>query len=234
MNNNKGIILVLCGVLGVFSVGRAHANLSLDTEDPMFLEGKGDLLSRTGFDLSSDIARLTEKISYGLNSQLAIAADIGYQQDMDGENDGFSNVGLGFVYRMNDGQIKSDLFGGVRFSGDAKVSAFDDTVYYAGVKLGRQWQRLTLSGTIKTSWIFNDLNGMAFIDLTPEAYFRIAQNWTAGAGFTWRKVTDSAFDSRWATLKVARQYGRTMYSGVVNYELDSHDLWLGANVNILF
>ncbi len=222
----------LVPLLGLSS---ARAELALDTEDPLFLEAQGDFMSRTGLDLSSHIARVTEKVSYGLNNRLAFAADIKYQQDIDGKDDGFSNIGLSLVYRTGgEGPVLTDLFGGIDFAEDKDLSEFSNTIYYAGARIGRQWQYVTLSGTIKTSWIFDNPNGVAFIDLTPEAYFRIFENWTTGFGFTWRKVTNPALDKRWLTFKLSRSYGRTMYTGFVNYEFRGSDVTLGGRINVLF
>ena len=229
-----GKISVIFALCSVFSIFPARADLSSDTEDPMFLEAGGDLSSRTGLDFSHNVARVTQKVAYGINGNMAFGADIGYQQDLDGQDDGFSNVGLNLMYRSNNGPVKSDLFGGMRFVGDSRVSDFAKNVYYAGVRVGRQWDYITLAGTVKTSWIFDNLNGMAFIDLSPEVYFRMIENWSAGVGFTMRKVTNSVLDTEWVTVKLGRRYGRTMYVGSINYDLESSDCWFGGNVNVLF
>jgi hypothetical protein len=111
---------------------------------------------------------------------------------------------------------------------------FADTIYHAGIRIGRQWSGFTLAGTVKTSWIFNETRGMAYIDIIPEAYARLAENWMVGLDFDIRKSTNPGFDQEWIGFKLVRQYGRTQYVGRVDYEFESDDWRFGAKLNILF
>ena len=99
---------------------------------------------------------------------------------------------------------------------------------------------MTLSGTIKSSWIFDDERGMAYLDFIPEAYFRIAPDWRFGTGLTFRvatnqdRLTGEDYDQEWLHFKLIRQFGRTQYSGHFDYEFESDDIQIGAQINILF
>ena len=136
----------------------------------------------------------------------------------------------------NSAHIISDVLFGLKFGGSSRVRTPDyaDSTYYAGYRFGRQWAGVTLAATIKSSWIFDDDRGMAYIDFKPEAYFRIAPDWRLGAQFTLRKATDSHYNQEWLGGKIVRQYGRTQYGAHLDYEFESRDLQVGLDVNILF
>jgi hypothetical protein len=136
----------------------------------------------------------------------------------------------------------TDVLFGFKFGGSSRVRTPDyaDSTYYLGVRMGRQWAGVTLAATLKSTWVFDDERGIAFLDLTPEAYFRMAPDWRFGIGFTVRKATsddpenNKDYDQEWLHLKLVRQYGRTQYIGHVDYEFESDDARVGAKVNILF
>ena len=75
---------------------------------------------------------------------------------------------------------------------------------------------------------------MAWIDLMPDAYFRINENWRFGLGLDLRKATNPEFDATIAGLKLARQYGRTQYVATSDYDFKQSDFILGAHINIAF
>ena len=238
---------LLFGLFGVFVglmpvVGDAHAEgLQFDTSDPLYMLSTNEVLSETALTYWDNVLRLEETVSYGLNNRLAVGINVNFQQDFDGSEDGFGAVDLGVAYRVgtadsNSARIISDVLFGLKFGGSSRVRTPDyaDSTYYAGYRFGRQWAGVTLAATIKSSWIFDDDRGMAYIDFMPEAYFRIANDWRLGAQFTLRKATDSHYNQEWLGGKIIKQYGRTQYGAHLDYEFESDDLQVGVNVNILF
>lgn len=234
-------------LIGLFSVFflmpcAVHADsLELDTSDPLYMLSEQHVLSETTLTYWDNVLRLGEAISYGLNNRLTIGANVHFQQDFDGSEDGFSAIDLGGVYRVgtasgNSAHIISDVLFGLKFGGSSRVRTpyFADSTYYAGYRFGRQWAGMTLAATIQSSWIFDDERGMAYIDAIPEAYFRIAEDWRLGAQFILRKATNPHYNQEWLGGKIVRQYGRTQYAGHLDYEFESDDLQVGVNVNILF
>lgn len=234
-------------LIGLFSVFflmpcAVHADsLELDTSDPLYMLSEQHVLSETTLTYWDNVLRLGEAISYGINNRLTIAANVHFQQDFDGSEDGFSAIDLGGVYRVgtasgNSAHIISDVLFGLKFGGSSRVRTpyFADSTYYAGYRFGRQWAGMTLAATIQSSWIFDDERGMAYIDAIPEAYFRIAEDWRLGAQFILRKATKPHYNQEWLGGKIVRQYGRTQYAGHLDYEFESDDLQVGVNVNILF
>ena len=234
-------------LIGLFSVFflmpcAVHADsLELDTSDPLYMLSEQHVLSETTLTYWDNVLRLGEAISYGLNNRLTIGANVHFQQDFDGSEDGFSAIDLGGVYRVgtasgNSAHIISDVLFGLKFGGSSRVRTpyFADSTYYAGYRFGRQWAGMTLAATIQSSWIFDDERGMAYIDAIPEAYFRIAEDWRLGAQFILRKATNPHYNQEWLGGKLVRQYGRTQYAGHLDYEFESDDLQVGVNVNILF
>lgn len=239
----KFFSLLIALVLVVpFCSENAHANtLERDTSDPLYMLKIEEILSQTSLIYWDNILRLGQTVSYGLNNRLTISANVHYQQDFDGKEDGFSSIDLGGVYRVgmaegNSAHIISDVLFGLKFGGSSRVRTpyFADSTYYAGYRFGRQWAGVTLAATIKSSWIFDDVRGMAYIDFVPEAYFRVNPDWRLGASFTLRKATNPHYDQEWLGGKVVRQYGRTQYIGHLDYEFESNELQVGAKVNILF
>lgn len=239
----RKFLSVLIGAVLVMSlVVSARADgLEYDTSDPLFMVAQNDLLTETTLTYWDNVLRLGETLSYGINNRLTISANAHYQQDFNGTEDGFSSLDIGGVYRVgtaggNSARIISDILFGLKVGGSSHVRTpyFADSTYYAGYRFGRQWTGVTLAATIKSSWIFDDVMGMAYIDFMPEAYFRIAQDWRMAANFMLRKATESAFDQEWIGGKIIRQYGRTQYAGHLDYEFESDELQVGLDVNILF
>ena len=239
----RKFLSVLIGAVLVMSpiVSARADGLEYDTSDPLFMVAQNDLLTETTLTYWDNVLRLGETLSYGINNRLTISANAHYQQDFNGTEDGFSSLDIGGVYRVgtaggNSARIISDILFGLKVGGSSHVRTpyFADSTYYAGYRFGRQWTGVTLAATIKSSWIFDDVMGMAYIDFMPEAYFRIAQDWRMAANFMLRKATESAFDQEWIGGKIIRQYGRTQYAGHLDYEFESDELQVGLDVNILF
>lgn len=229
--------LSIFGVLLISAVPMMGAHAAqFDVADPLYLEKSGDFVSRSNISYTDDILRLSQKFSYGINDKLSIGADLKYQQDFNGREDGFSNIGLHGMYRLSEGPTIADALIGISFGGSKRVREpdFADTVYSAGVRFGRVWNRFTLAGTVKTSWVFDENRGMAYINLIPEAYVRITDKWMTGIGFDFQKSTNPNFDREWINFKLVRQYGRTQYVAHVDYEFENENWMGGLKINIVF
>lgn len=237
----KFLIAGLICITSVVSGGARADVLERDTSDPLYMLAIEEILSNTSLTYSDEILRLGQTVSYGLNNRLTVYGNIHYQQDFNGDEDGFSSFDVGGIYRVgnasdNSARIISDVLFGLKFGGSSHVRTpyFADSTYYAGFRFGRQWAGVTLAATLKSSWIFDDVRGMAYIDFMPEAYFRVNPDWRLGASFTLRKATNPHYDQEWIGGKVVRQFGRTQYIGHIDYEFESDDVQIGAKVNILF
>lgn len=241
----KGSIfsVALAGIIGMTGVAHATAGeiIARDTSDPLYLQGIEEIVSRSTVSYHDDILRFGQTLAYGINNRLTLGGNINYQHDFSGDDDGFSAVDLGGIYRLaraqdNNSHIITDVIAGVKLGGSRHVRTPDyaDSTFYAGLRFGRQWSAMTLAATIKSSWIFDDDRGLSYIDMTPEAYFRITPDWRIGANFTLRKATDSAYNEEWIGGKIVREFGRTQYVGHVDYEFEHEETRVGAKVNILF
>ena len=235
----SSVFILSCMFVGAPAV--ADDAISRDTSDPLYMQGHKEILSKSTLTFWDNILRAGQDLSYGINDRLTLGANIHYQLDFDGDEDGFSAADFGGVYRLaraddNDARMVTDALFGLRLGGSSHVRTpyFADSTYYAGLRFGRQWEQFTLAGTIKSSWIFDDTRGMSYIDMTPEAYFRIAPDMRIGMDFTWRKATNPDYNQEWLGGKFVRQYGRTQYIGHIDYEFESDDFQVGAQVNILF
>lgn len=234
-------IFALVSLIVCASQARADGELSRDTSDPLYMQGIEEILSQTSLVYWDNVLRAGQSVSYGLNDRLTLGANVHYQIDFDGREDGFSAIDLGGAYRMSTGadnsaHLISDVLFGFKFGGSSHVRTpyFADSTYYAGLRFGRQMTGVTLAATIKSSWIFDDTRGMSFIDMTPEAYFRLDADMRIGMNFTWRKSTNPDYDQEWIGGKFVRQYGRTQYLGHIDYEFESEEIQFGTQVNILF
>ena len=229
-------------ILGLCSLNAQAYDLSRDTADPLFLQVKSDLLSKTHLSYFENGLRLGQYLSYGFSDRFALSASLHYQEDFDGSQDGLSSVDLGGTYRLvtqseSENRIVYDVLFGLKFGGSHRVRTPDyaDSTYYVGLRFGRQYEGMTLAATIKSSWIFDDVPlGMAFIDFNPEAYFRVAPDWRIGVNLGLRKATNPHYDEESIGGKLVRQYGRTQYVGYINYEFEHEEVSCGARVNILF
>lgn len=239
-------VCLIAGGLIMPWAGSAN-DLSRDTSDPLFLQGIEEVLTKTSVAYWDNTLRAGQSFSYGMNSRLSVGANVHYQHHFNGNEDGFSAVDFGVIYRMarpgdTESNLISDLLLGFKVGGSSHVRTpyYADSTYYAGLRFGRQWAGLTLAATVKSNWVFDDLRGMSFIDFAPEAYFRIAPDWRFGAGFTVRKATSKDrytnhdYDQEWLHTKLVREYGRTQYIGHIDYEFESDEIQFGAQVNILF
>lgn len=217
--------------------------LSNDSSDPLFLVGDNQFLFDTYLSHVDRKMLFGENVAYGINNNLALHVNVNYQVDFSGRDEhGFSATELGGVYRVNHGSSQSriitDALFGMKVGGSSHVRTpeYADSSYYAGLRLGRQYTGLTLSGTIKSTWVFDDDRGLSYIDFIPEAYFRLKDDWRAGLGFDLRKSTNPRLldNQQWLNLKLLRQYGNTQYVGRFGYEFESGEVLLGANIKILF
>ena len=233
------LISLLCGF--IVTPCAMASDLAEDTSDPLFLQAQRQVLSVTDLSYFDNGLRLGQYLSYGMMDNFVIGANVHYQRDFDGRENGFSSIDLGGVYRIGDADEESqkiiyDALFGLKFGGSHHVRTPDyaDSTYYAGLRFGRQYAGVTLSGTIKSTWVFDDERGMAFIDFVPEIYFRVAPDWRVGANVSLRKATEPHYDEESIGMKIVRQYGRTQYVGHVDYAFEAESINAGARVNILF
>ena len=242
------ILVSMCVCLGMMAGNVAVANdLGHDTSDPLFLQQQDEIFTQSAITYWDHILRVGQSVSYGMNNRFALGANVHYQHDFNGDEDGFAAIEVGGVYRVanasdNNANIISDVLVGFKFGGssDVRTPDYADSTYYVGLRFGRQWAGMTLAATVKSTWVFDDERGMALLDFTPESYFRIAPDWRIGAGLTIRKATHKDiqtgkdYDQEWLHMKLVRQYGRTQYVGHVDYEFESDDAQVGFKINILF
>ena len=226
----------------------SYANpLEYDTSDPLYLLKTEEVLSESSVAYFDHTLRLGQSLSYGMNERLSIGANVHYQHNFNGDQDGFSAIDLGAKYRMTragdtNSNIISDILFGFKFGGSSHVRTpyYADSTYYAGLRFGRQWAGMTLAMTVKSSWIFDEVRGMSFLDFIPEAYFRLSPEFRLGGGLTIRKATNhdaqtgQDYDQEWLHTKLIRQYGRTQYIGHIDYEFESDEIQFGGKINILF
>ncbi|MCL2017668.1 MAG: hypothetical protein FWG80_02765 [Alphaproteobacteria bacterium] len=208
--------------------------IRLDTEDPLFFARQGDFLFKTQGSFGGTHLRASENLLVGINNSLNLFADIKYQQNFDGPDDGFSGFGFGMMYRFNNGPFLSDVFAGLELAGNSKVPEFANNIWSGGVRIGRQWSWLTLSATGKSSWIFDEMQGMAYLNFIPEAYLRITRSFTLGVYSDLRKSTDPSFDREWLGGKAGIRYGRTFYTVFADYEFQMEEWRGGFRLNLLF
>lgn len=221
----------------------AKSLISNDTSDPLFLVGDNDFLSDTYLTFTDDKLRIGQYLGYGINDNFAVHANMHYQVDFTKHHEnGFSATEFGGTYRMSNGlgntRIISDALFGLKVWGASHVRTpeYADSSYYAGIRFGRQYTGLTLAGTVKSTWVFDDARGLSYLDFIPEAYFRFKYDWRGGIGFDFRRSTNVHLlsNQEWLNLKVLRQFGNTQYVGRFDYEFESHEIQVGLNVKILF
>lgn len=239
---------LLCGFVGTIVLcGSAYAMddefIMADTSDPLFMLEQEHLLSSTSVDYGNDILRFGQSFSYGLNNRLNMGANVHYQFDFvrARKERGFSSIELNGVYRAgmaddNSANITSDVLFGARFAGNHRVREpdFAKSTYFAGLRVGRQWAGISLAGTVKSTWIFDDTRGMSYIDFMPDSYFRMVDGWRLGIGATIRVATNPNFDREWLRFKLGRQFGRTQYFASYSYEYEHEESAVGMFLNILF
>ena len=189
-------------------------------------------------DLGDDF-QLRQDITYVFTNKFAASVDLKYyvaSRDKDGvESSGFSNLGLLGTYRAGSGSSgATDVLFGVGYVGQTIVPGYSDRVYSAGARTGQQWNGMTLALTAMTNWIFDYDHGLAYIDLTPEAYFRVRGGWGLSVGGTLRRATDTKFDQVWISTKVGTIIGKTGWFVQSGYELESGSFRVGGNLNMLF
>ena len=233
---------LLFAVLGCACVSGVYASdLMTDTSDPLFLQARGGTLVQGALGYFETGVRMGLGTSYGVTDRLALGGRVHYQQDFAGPQDGFSRIDLGGLYRAGDADegddnLVYDVLFGLKFGGSHRVRMPDyaNSAYYMGVRFGRQYAGVTLAGTVKSTWIFDDTRGMAYIDFIPEVYFRTDEDWRIGGGLTLRKATDVHYNEETLDFKLVRQYGMTQYIGYVDYAFEADDVGAGIKVNILF
>ena len=231
----KKYLYLLSAVFSLSFFAQAHAvDITQDTEDPLFIEKLGDSTSRTSLDVGN-FFQARELFTYGFSDKFSVSADIRYRDSTENNTDGFSNVGvLGKLRAGSNDTGATDLLFGFGYGGQGVVPNYTDRVYSFGVRTGRQWSGMTAAITAMTNWFFEDNDGIAYIDLTPELYFRTQGNWSLGLGATFRKSTTNIFDQEWANVKLGSIIGYTAWFINFGYEFESHDSRVGGSVTMLF
>ena len=238
----------LFGLVGiVLACGSAYAvdadYMKKDTSDPLYMLERDHFLSVSDIEYGNDILRLGQAFTYGANDRFSVNANVHYQFDFvrSRKERGFSSIELSGVYRAglpeyNSARVTTDLLFGLKFAGNRHVREpdFAKSTYFAGLRLGRQWAGISLSGTVKSTWIFDDTRGMSYIDFIPEIYFRLVDDWRLGVGADIRVATNPDFDREWLKAKLARQYGRTQYGAKYAWECEREESTVGLYLNILF
>lgn len=234
----KKIMAVVCAAMLALPAANAA---DYDTSDPLYMNGRSEILSTSNIAYYDSVLRIGQALSYGFTERFNAGIGLHYQNDFDGDEDGFSSFDLGGKYRLmtaadNNANIISDVLFGFKFGGSSHVRTpwFADSTYYAGLRFGREYETMTLAGTVKSSWIFDDDRGMSYIDFIPEVYFRLRGAWRFGLGADIRKSTNPDFDQEWLNVKLVRQYGRTQYIGHIDYEFEDSEVQVGAKLNVLF
>lgn len=231
-------------VLADETLSERGGTIADDTNDPLFMLAAQAFLSETDLNYHDEILRFGEQFSYGLNNRLSILGNIHYQIAFDDKvGTGFTAFDLGGRYRMgmaenNSAGMVYDVLFGAKFGGSSHVRTpeYARSTYYAGLRLGKQWRGVTLSGTVKSNWIFDDERGMSYLNFIPEVYFRLDPYWRLGAGFDIVKSTSKYLykDQEWMQYKLVRRFGFTQYAAQVEYEFEERELLVGAKINILF
>ena len=217
--------------------------LANDLSDPLFLIPDNSFLSDTYVYYIDSKLRLGQYFGYGINNNFVISANILYQVDFTkNDENGFSSTEFGGLYRLSHGtgssRIVSDALFGLRVWGSSHVRTpeYADSSYYAGLRFGRSFAGVTLAGTVKSTWVFDDNRGLSYIDVIPETYFRLKYDWRFGLGFDLRKSTNKYLlsNQEWLNLKLLRQYGNTQWVGRFDYEFESEEIQVGLDIKILF
>ena len=217
--------------------------LAKDTTNPLFLTADNHFLSDTFVYYVDKKLRAGQYLDYGITDNLVVHANILYQWDLSGNKEnGFSATEFGGVYRMSDGEgssrIISDALFGLKLWGSSHVRTpeYADSSYYAGLRFGRNFVGVTLAGTVKSTWVFDDTRGLSYLNFIPEAYFRFKYDWRGGVGFDFRKSTNTRLldNQEWLNLKLVKQFGNTQYVGHFDYEFESSEIQGGLDVKILF
>ena len=213
-------------------------HLRFDVEDPMFFERATDLTSRSSLSGGNKALQLMQSFSYGVNNNMVVTGNVSLRNNQGDHESGLSDVGLTVKYRSTGRRraVKTDVFGGINYAGAgaADLPSYASTVYVLGARMGRQWTGMTLAATVQSSWIFDEENGMAYIDFSPEMYFRFNYGWSFGTNVVFRKATDPQYDQRWAGTKIAKRYGRTVYVGSFDYEFENSEWKIGTRLNLMF
>lgn len=217
--------------------------LANDSSDPLFLVPDDHFSTDSYINSYDEKLRFGQYVGYGVNKNFVLHANMLYQWDLSGHHEnGFSSTEFGGTYRMSHGlnqsHIISDVLFGLKLWGSSRVRTpeYADSTYYAGLRFGRQYTGVTLAGTVKSTWVFDETRGLSYLDFIPEAYFRFMYDWRAGIGADFRKSTNTHLlkNQEWLNLKLVRQYGNTQYVGHVDYEFEDNEIQFGANLKILF
>jgi len=218
----------------ISSASRAN-NISTDVQDPLFLNRQGDFATRSMADVGNYF-QARQSFSYGFSDKFSLSADLRYRLgDDDGNRNGWNTFGVTGTYRVGQGQTGvTDVLFGLGYGPHGVIPDYADETYRVGFRTGKQWGMMTLSATAMTNWVFHPTHGQAYIDLAPEAYFRMQGGWSTGLGATFRKSTTGLYDQIWLNYMIGSTIGRTGWFFNIGYELDDRDVRIGGTLNMLF
>jgi hypothetical protein len=236
----------LFAVLGLLASPLRAASISDDVSDPLFFGKQTDLALGMSVDIGSDF-QIRQNVTYVFTNSFSVSADFKYrvgnedEENDQSESNGFSKIGLLGKYRAGSGSSgATDVLFGIGYGGLTVAPNYSDRVYSVGARTGKQWNGMTLALTAMTNWIFGNEEGLAYIDLTPEAYFRVRGGWAIGLGGTIRRATATIYDQVWLNARLGSVVGKTGWFANIAYELDSDEVnpgkefRVGGSVNMLF
>ena len=210
--------------------------IATDVQDPLFLNRQGDFVTRTAADIG-DYFQARQSFSYGFSDRFAVSADLRYRLgDDDRDRNGWNGIGVTGTYRVGQGNTGiTDVIFGFGYGPHGVIPEFSEETYRVGFRTGRQWDMITLSATVMTNWIFHEHFGQAYIDLTPEIYFRLPSGYSTGFGATIRRSTNvGPFNQNWFNYMFGATIGRTGWFLTTGYETREGDFRVGGNINMLF
>lgn len=148
----KVSLLSLLTVLAISTGAKANV------ENPLYAPSEGKFYSKTEAGYSDKDWKFAEKFGYGITNRFNIAGTVDYYlNDDDDVEDGFSSFKLDAGYRLNGGNVKTDLYASYATDIDEDVLANYDS-YEAGLKVGTIKNKYTLAGKL----------GYQYIDLKDE------------------------------------------------------------------
>ena len=216
------------------SVASAN-NLATDVQDPLFLNRKGDFVTRTLMDVGNYF-QARQSFGYGFTDRFALSTDVRYRLGDDNrDRNGWNAFGVTGTFRAGQGATGvSDILVGVGYGPHGVIPDYADETYRVGFRTGKQWNAITIAATAMTNWVFHPTHGQAYIDLTPEVYVRMTNGWSMGIGATLRKSTTQLYDQTWLNYMVGKAIGNTGWFFNIGYELEERDIRVGGTINMLF
>ncbi|MDR2685785.1 MAG: hypothetical protein LBB23_03390 [Rickettsiales bacterium] len=224
--------------IATLSTLSAHAERAFTTDpfDPLWLGLKGVVLAETGADIYKSTISVPVRAQWSVVDDFAIEVDVNGQADFNNPNSGVSNLGLNAYYRISEGKMIFDMVGGFRLGREnSRVAMYRDDIYTFGMRIGTVRNKITLSMDVLTNWAFNGNYSYAQLNLVPNVYIRLDEDWKLGAYADVKKDTYNTGQEevRIGVLAV-KQYGATSYMGGAGYAVNEASIYLQARLAVLF